>query len=154
MLSAGLRPAQCSPQLSRPLSSVVRLPGKVPHMELEVIRTYLLNKPGAIEEIPFGPQALVYKVMGKMFALVAWEETPLRVSLKCDPDRAIELRTVFKGVRGAYHFNKRHWNMVDFDGSVPSAEALAMIDDSYALVVKGLPKAKRDELVRAFGGPS
>ncbi len=123
-------------------------------MNLEELRAYLLSKPGATEEIPFGPQALVYKVMGKMFALVAWEETPLRVSLKCDPDRAIALRTVFKGVRGAYHFNKRHWNMVDLDGSVPIPEALAMIDDSYALVVKGLPKAKREELAQAFGEAS
>ena len=115
-------------------------------MELQALKKYLLAKPETTEEIPFGPEALVFKVLGKMFALVAWDETPARVSLKCDPERALELRTVFKGVRGAYHFNKWHWNMVDLDGSVPEPEVLAMIDDSYALVVKGLPKAKRERI--------
>lgn len=115
-------------------------------MHVEDLRAYLLAKPGATEELPFGPQALVYKVMGKMFALVAWEESPVHVSLKCDPDRAIELRTVFRAVRGAYHFNKRHWNMVDLDGSVPELELRAMIDDSYDLVVRGLPQARRQQL--------
>ena len=84
-------------------------------MQVEDIRAYLLAKPGATEELPFGPQALVYKVMGKMFALVAWDESPVYVSLKCDPDRALELRAVFSAVRGAYHFNKKHWNMVDLE---------------------------------------
>lgn len=115
---------------------------------MDELRAYLTGKPGTTEEVPFGPQALVYKVMGKMFALVAWDETPLRISLKCDPDRALELREVFSGVQGAYHFNKKHWNMVDLDGSVPVAEVLAMIDDSYNLVVRGLPKVKRQELER------
>ncbi len=115
-------------------------------MGLEKLKQYLLDKPGTTQEIPFGPQALVYKVKGKMYALIAWDATPLRISLKCDPERALELRSVFKGVRGAYHFNKRHWNMVDLDGSVPIPEVLAMIDDSYELVVKGLPKVKRQEL--------
>ena len=115
-------------------------------MDLETLKGLLLEMAGVTEEIPFGPEALVYKVMGKMFALIAWDESPMRISLKCDPERAIELRSVFKGVRGAYHFNKRHWNMVDLDGSVPIPEVLAMIEDSYDLVVKGLPKAKRDQL--------
>jgi predicted DNA-binding protein (MmcQ/YjbR family) len=115
-------------------------------MDLETLKGFLLEMAGVTEQIPFGPEALVYKVMGKMFALIAWDESPMRISLKCDPERAIELRSVFKGVRGAYHFNKRHWNMVDLDGSVPIPEVLAMIEDSYDLVVKGLPKAKRDQL--------
>ena len=115
-------------------------------MDLETLKGFLLEMAGVTEEIPFGPEALVYKVMGKMFALIAWDESPMRISLKCDPERAIELRSVFKGVRGAYHFNKRHWNMVDLDGSVPIPEVLAMIEDSYDLVVKGLPNAKRDQL--------
>jgi predicted DNA-binding protein (MmcQ/YjbR family) len=114
-------------------------------MQVEDLRAHLLAKPGASEELPFGPQALVYKVMGKMFALVAWDETPVYVSLKCDPDRALELRAVFKAVRGAYHFNKKHWNMVDLDGSVPEPELLAMIDDSYDLVVRDFSKAARKE---------
>jgi len=115
-------------------------------MELETLKGLLLEMVGVTEEIPFGPEALVYKVMGKMFALVAWDESPMRISLKCDPERAVELRSVFKGVRGAYHFNKRHWNMVDLDGSVPIPEVLAMIEDSYDLVVRGLPRAKRGQL--------
>jgi predicted DNA-binding protein (MmcQ/YjbR family) len=115
-------------------------------MDLEFLKSFLLEMEGATEEIPFGPEALVYKVMGKMFALVAWDESPMRISLKCEPERALELRAVFKGVRGARYFNKRHWNMVDLDGSVPIPEVLAMIEDSYDLVVRGLPKAKRDQL--------
>ena len=119
-------------------------------MDLETLEDYLLAKPGTTEEIPFGPQALVFKVMGKMFALVAWDESPVRVSLKCDPERALALRAVFGAVRGAYHFNKKHWNMVALDGSVPQSELLGMIDDSYDLVVKGLPRAKREELARTI----
>ena len=117
-------------------------------INLSGLKQYLLAKPETSEETPFGPEALVYKVMGKMFALIAWDESPQRISLKCDPDRAMELRAVFEGVRGAYHFNKRHWNMVDLDGSVPEPEVLAMIDDSYALVVKGLPRTKRDLITK------
>ena len=116
-------------------------------MELDELRRYLLAKPETTEEIPFGPQALVYKVAGKMFALVAWEAAPMRISLKCDPDRALELRAVFAGVRGAYHFDKRHWNMVDLDGTVPEPEVLAMVDDSYALVVGKLPRAVRTRIM-------
>ena len=115
-------------------------------MELEELKQYLTNKKGFTEDFPFGPEVLVYKVMGKIFALVAWGETPLRISLKSDPMRALELRMEFKTVRGAYHMNKKHWNMVDLDGSVPMAEVLEMINDSYDLVVKGLPKADRIEL--------
>ncbi len=116
------------------------------NIDVHDLKQYLLAKPETTEGTPFGPEVLVYKVMGKMFALIAWNETPERISLKCDPDRAMELRAVFDGVRGAYHFNKRHWNMVDLDGSVPEAEVLAMADDSYALIVKGLPRAKRDQI--------
>ena len=115
-------------------------------MELEALKHHLISKKGSAEDFPFGPEALVYKVMRKMFALVAWDETPLRVSLKCDPVRALELRMEFDAIRGAYHMNKKHWNMVDLDGSVPSDLVLEMIDDSYDLVVKGMPRAVRAEL--------
>jgi predicted DNA-binding protein (MmcQ/YjbR family) len=123
-------------------------------MELDALRQYLLAKPATTEEIPFGPQALVYKVAGKMFALIAWDEEPMRISLKCDPERALALREVFHGVRGAYHFNKRHWNMVDLDGSVPDGEVLAMVDLSFDLVVGGLPRARRDEIRGISSSPS
>jgi len=115
-------------------------------IHLDTLKAYLLAKPGATEEVPFGPQALVYKVMGKMFALLAWDETPVRISLKSDPERGEVLRAVFPAVRGAPYFSKRHWNAVDLDGSVPDEELLGMIDDSYDLVVKGLPRRLRDQL--------
>ena len=117
-------------------------------MKREAIEEHLSGLEGSEGSYPFGPEALVFKVMGKMFALIAWDETPHRISLKCDPDRALEIRAVFEGVRGAYHFNKRHWNMVDLDGSVPEEEVIAMIDHSFQLVVSKLPKAKRDEILK------
>ena len=115
-------------------------------MELEELKQYLLDKKGSAEDFPFGPEALVCKVMGKMFALVAWDETPLRVSLKCDPVRALELRMEFEDIQGAYHMNKKHWSMVNLGGSVPTELVLEMIDDSYDLVVKSMSKADRMEL--------
>jgi predicted DNA-binding protein (MmcQ/YjbR family) len=117
-------------------------------MELETLRAYLLEKKGATEERPFGPEALVFKVVGKMFALVAWEESPLRITLKCDPDNALALRDQYEAVQPGYYANKRHWNTITLDGSVPNDEILGMIDDSYDLVVKGLKKAVRQELER------
>jgi predicted DNA-binding protein (MmcQ/YjbR family) len=114
--------------------------------ELEPLRAYLLAKPGAAEERPFGPDALVFKVMGKMFALVAWQAQPLTISLKCDPHLAEMLRTTYGAVRPGYHLNKRHWNTVTLDRSIPAEEIREMIDNSYALVVKGLKKADREKL--------
>ena len=115
-------------------------------MKLEPIRTYLLKKKGSTEELPFGPDALVFKVMGKMFALVAWEETPLRITLKCDPDDALALRDQYKAVQPGYYMSKKHWNTITLDGSIPNDEILEMIDHSYDLVVKGLKKAVRQKL--------
>jgi len=115
-------------------------------MKLETLRAYLLDKKGATEGHPFGPETLVFKVMGKMFALVAWEETPLRITLKCDPDDALALRDQYEAVQPGYYTNKRHWNTVTLNGSIPNGEILEMIDNSYDLVVKGLKKAVRQEL--------
>ena len=118
-------------------------------MELDQLTHILLSRPGAVEERPFGPDILVYKAMGKMFALVSWTESPLRINLKCDPDEALLLRQLYPGaVIPGYHMNKRHWNTVILDGRVPDQEVEAMIDDSYALVVKGLRKADRAALER------
>jgi len=114
--------------------------------ELAPLRAYLLAKAGTTEEEPFGPEALVFKVLGKMFALVAWQETPLTISLKCDPLLAELLRTTYAAVQPGYHLNKRHWNTVTLDGSIPTEEIREMIDNSYALVVKGLTKAQRAAL--------
>ena len=115
-------------------------------MTLEQLKAYLLDKKGSVEERPFGPEALVYKVMGKMFALVAWEADPLTISLKCDPDEALFLRDIYTAVRPGYHMNKMHWNTVTVDGAVPEKEFRRMIDDSYNLVVKGLTNAQRQSL--------
>ena len=115
-------------------------------MTLEQLKVYLLAKKGAVEERPFGPEALVYKVVGKMFALVAWEADPLTISLKCDPDEALFLRDIYTAVRPGYHLNKRHWNTVTINGTIPEKEFLSMIDDSYNLVVKRLTNAQRQSL--------
>lgn len=115
-------------------------------MDIEDLRHYLLQKKAVTEELPFGPQALVFKVVGKMFALIAWEEDPLRISLKCEPEYALALRKLFPAVQPAYHMNKEHWNTVILDGSVKKDLLLDMIDDSYDLVVKKLKKTDREKL--------
>jgi len=115
-------------------------------MELEFLRKYLLDKNGATEELPFGPDALVFKLVGKIFAIVAWQSTPLRISLKCNPEHALALRAMYKSVRPGYHLNKEHWNTVTLDGSVPHDHLLEMIDHSYELVVRGLKKSDRIRL--------
>jgi len=107
------------------------------------LRSYLLKKQGAFEDFPFGPDVMVYKVMGKMFALVFGDESLLRINLKCDPDLGMHFRAMYKAVTPGYHMNKRHWNTIALDGSIPNDELLPMIEDSYNLVVKGLKKADR-----------
>ena len=86
-------------------------------MELKALRTYLMEKAGTTEETPFGPEALVYKVVGKMFALVAWEDDPLSITLKCEPGQALLLRDVYPAVRPGYHMNKTHWNTIILCGT-------------------------------------
>jgi len=112
-------------------------------MELESLRAYLLKKKGASEDFPFGPEVMVFKVGGKIFALVFLEDSPLSINLKCDPDLALHLREFYEAVQPGYHMNKKHWNTIYLDGSVPDDELLAMINDSYDLVVKGLKKADK-----------
>ncbi|MDQ6626288.1 MAG: MmcQ/YjbR family DNA-binding protein, partial [Verrucomicrobiota bacterium] len=107
-------------------------------MEAEAFRAICLAKPAATEETPFGPEHLVFKVGGKMFALLAFEEVPPSANLKCDPDRALELRDRYDEVTPGYHMNKKHWNSVIIAGSVPDAEISRMIDDSYDLVFRSL----------------
>jgi predicted DNA-binding protein (MmcQ/YjbR family) len=112
-------------------------------MDLAQFREYCLSKPHATEGTPFGPDVLVFKVGGKMFALAALDEVPTTVNLKCDPDWALELRDRYEQVRPGYHMNKKHWNTVEIDGGVPEAELRKIIDHSYELVIKSLPKAAR-----------
>lgn len=105
-----------------------------------------LAKPGSAEDYPFGDGVAVFKVAGKMFALVPLGESPASVSLKCDPGLAAGLRRKYPAVTPGYHLNKRHWNTVTLDGSVPEEELLDLIDHSYQLVVASLTKAVRATL--------
>ena len=100
----------------------------------------------ATEGTPFGPDNIVFKVHGKMFALLALDEVPSRVNLKCDPDLALELRDRYEQVEPGYHMNKKHWNTVEIESGIPEAELRRMIDHSYELVVKSLPKTARAKL--------
>jgi predicted DNA-binding protein (MmcQ/YjbR family) len=111
-------------------------------MDLAQFREYCLSKPGAAEGTPFGPDVLVFKVGGKMFALAVLDEMPTTVNLKCDPDWALDLRDRYEQVRPGYHMNKKHWNTVEIESGIPSAELRKMIDHSYDLVVESLPKAR------------
>ena len=115
-------------------------------MDLAEFREYCLTKPGASEETPFGPDVLVFKVSGKMFALAALDEVPTAANLKCDPDLALELRDRYEQVQPGYHMNKKHWNTVEIDSGIPDAELRKMIDHSYELVTRSLPKAERKKL--------
>jgi len=112
-------------------------------MTFETLKATLLSKPGAVEDFPFDPVTLVLKVGGKMFALVILDEDPMRMNLKCDPLKAEFLREAFPSITPGYHMNKRHWNTVRLDGSLPDDLLRAMIDDSYELVVRGLPRSRR-----------
>src|SRR5688572_21971806 len=114
-------------------------------MDVDALRALCLAKPGASEGYPYGPGALVMKVAGKVFAIIADEANPPTISLKCDPEIAEALRQSYEAVIPGYHLNKKHWNTVVADGSVD--EQLAdWVDDSYDLVVAGLPRRVRERL--------
>jgi predicted DNA-binding protein (MmcQ/YjbR family) len=115
-------------------------------MNIEAFREYCLGKPAAKEDTPFGPDHIVFKVEGKMFALAALDEVPPAVNLKCDPDLALELRDRYAQVRPGYHMNKKHWNTVELDGVIPGKEIRKMVDHSYGLVVRSLPKSRREKV--------
>jgi predicted DNA-binding protein (MmcQ/YjbR family) len=110
------------------------------------LRRVCLAKPGAVEDFPFGDEVSAFKVGGKIFAISSLQGSPLEVSLKCDPDLAAALRTRFPAVRPGYHLNKRHWNTVMLDGSIPDAEVEGMVDDSYDLVLASLPRSQREAI--------
>jgi predicted DNA-binding protein (MmcQ/YjbR family) len=110
------------------------------------LRKSCLARPAATEEFPFGPRVSVFKVGGKMFALSDLRSRPLQVSLKCEPDLAAQLRATYASVAPGYHLNKRHWNTLTLDGSLPDATVSDLIEDSYDLVVAGLSEAARQRL--------
>jgi predicted DNA-binding protein (MmcQ/YjbR family) len=116
-------------------------------MNIEDLRTYCISKKGTAEEFPFGEDTLVFKVMGKIFALTGLEGE-LSVNLKCDPEKAVDLRERYPCVLPGYHMNKKHWNTVLVDGSVPDQMIREWIDHSYDLVVEKLPLKQKGELAK------
>ena len=114
--------------------------------DVESFRSYCLSKKGVSEDFPFDEETLVFKVMGKMFAVTGLEHIPFQVSLKCDPERAIELRDEYPdAIMGAYHMSKKHWNSV-VPTAIPPQLVKELIDHSYELVVKGLTKKQQGQL--------
>ncbi len=116
-------------------------------MDLPDAIARFLSKPGAEETTPFGPDVLVYKVAGKMFALTVPGDFPSRINLKCDPERATLLRENHPAITPGYHMNKRHWNTVVLDHTLAPSLVRELIDHSYELVIAGLPKAERARLM-------
>lgn len=114
-------------------------------MNIEEYRNYCLSKKGVTESFPFDETTLVFKVMGKMFALADVEEFT-GINLKCDPDKAIELREKYHAVQPGYHMNKQHWNTVEVNGDASDELIYQWIDDSYDLIVQSLPKKLKVEL--------
>jgi predicted DNA-binding protein (MmcQ/YjbR family) len=113
------------------------------------LREYCMGLKASTAEFPFGPDAEVFKVMGKVFAIIPVTDDLPSISLKCDPIRADMLRQTYPAVQPGYHLSKRHWNTVTLDGTIPEDEVLELIDHSYDLVVKGLKKMDRERLTSA-----
>lgn len=113
---------------------------------VEAFRDYCLSKKGVTEEFPFDETTMVFKVMGKIFAITGLERIPFSVNLKCDPDKALELREYHSEIIPGYHMNKKHWNTVDFTGSLSPQLLCELIDHSYTLVVYSLTKKLKNEL--------
>lgn len=116
-------------------------------MDIETFRNYCLQKKAVTEELPFGPDTLVFKLCGKIFALASLDEIPLRVNLKCDPEKAISLREEYPNlILPGYHMNKKHWNTVVLKGNLPDFISFNLIDHSYNLVLQSLPKKIKKDL--------
>lgn len=118
-------------------------------MDREALTAYCAAKRGVTSDLPFGDDTLVFRVGGKIFALIALNAAPLRVNLKCEPALAEILRQTYSAVIPGYHMNKRHWNTVVLDGSLPDTEVREMIDNSYDLVFNSLPRAQREALSKS-----
>lgn len=120
-------------------------------MNIEEFRNYCLNKKGASEDFPFDEETLVFKVLGKMFALTSlklWESGEGFINLKCDPDYAQELRGIYSSIKPGWHMNKKLWNSVYIhEGELPTQFICDLIDHSYDMVVKGMAKKMRDSLI-------
>lgn len=114
-------------------------------MDIESFREYCITKPGVTEGFPFDNKTLVFKVMGKMFALCDVDLFTF-INLKCDPERAIELREQYESIKPGYHMNKALWNSVYMDGTIPDKLTKELTDHSYELIVASLPKKLKEEL--------
>ena len=115
-------------------------------MNIEDIRDYCLEKPGVSESFPFDESTLVFKVINKGFLFCGLTREIPSINLKCDPEKAIELREEFESVKPGYHMNKKHWNTVEMIGEISDNKIKSLIDDSYDLVVAGLPRKIKEEL--------
>jgi predicted DNA-binding protein (MmcQ/YjbR family) len=118
------------------------------------LRRWCLAQAGAVEDFPFGPETSVFKVGGKVFAISALGRTPLEVSVKCEPELALDLRASYTAIRPGYHLNKRHWNTLTLDRSLPDQLVRDLVEDSYDLVVSALPRRTREQLAWAADEPS
>lgn len=116
-------------------------------MDIEQLREYCLLKKEVSEGFPFGDDTLVFKVRGKIFLIASLNQPQLRFNVKCDPEKAIELREQFDAIQPGYHMNKKLWNTIIIDGSVPKKLIKQMIDDSYFLIVKSLLKKEQNGLI-------
>lgn len=117
-------------------------------MYIDELREYCISKKGVEECLPFGPETLVFKVMGKMFLLAALDTQPVQFNVKCNPEKAIELRENYNCVFPGYHMNKAHWNTIICDGSVKDTLLKQWIDDSYYLITESLPKKLQQDLTQ------
>jgi predicted DNA-binding protein (MmcQ/YjbR family) len=115
-------------------------------MNIEQFQEYCLAKKASSEDFPFGPDTLVMRVGGKLFALTGLDSDRFTVNLKCDPDRAVELREQYPEIQPGWHMNKKHWNTVDFEGSLDGSLLRDLIDHSYDLVAQSLKKSEREAL--------
>ncbi len=116
-------------------------------MNLETLRTYCLSLPGVTEDLPFGEDTLVFRVKGKIFLLTSLTSEHPSFNIKCDPDKAIELREQYDFVKPGYHMNKKHWNTISMEGHLSESLVKPWIKDSYDLIVASLPAKVRAELI-------
>lgn len=115
-------------------------------MNIEEIRDYCISKKAVEETMPFGPDTIVFKVLGKAFLLMGFENNPVSFNVKCDPEKAIQLREQYNCVKPGYHMNKKHWNTITVDYSVSDKLLMQWIDHSYELVVSGLSKKLKEKI--------
>ena len=111
-------------------------------MNIEELREYCISKKGVEESFPFGPENIVFKVMGKVFLIANLEDRPLQFNVKCEPEKALALREQYTCVIPGYHMNKKHWNTIVADGTLSKKQLLELVDHSYQLVAKPKGKAK------------